>query len=120
MTNHPKLITLIDATPDNILRFESSLSATASDNLYEISITKPTSDEDSWPCLVGASCKPCRGENCDPEAEELAREFHNSSDAMDTYPAEIEYKCPLGMEFQDPRAKGTTYPTQVVNKNFDN
>ena len=77
------------------------------------------SEDESWPCLIGAACKPCQTENCDPEAEDLARELHNSSEDMDTYPAEIEYKCPLGMEFQDPEANDTTHPIQTAECGWD-
>ena len=58
-------------------------------------------------------------ENCDPETEELVRELHNSSEGMDSYPAEIEYKCPLGMAFQHPKANDTTHSTQTAMCGWD-
>ena len=39
---------------------ESFLSTTESENLYTVSIGKPMSEDDSWPCFVGAACKPCQ------------------------------------------------------------
>ena len=56
---------------------------------------------------------------CDLEAKELAQELHNSWETMHTYPAEIEYKCPLGMEFQDPDATNMTHPSQTASCGWD-
>ena len=93
--------TLSPTETDTTLRIEASLSRTGAQNIYDLTVTVASGEQE--PCLVYSSCNFCSALGDDScAAVDFARSATFPTRNVTTrFGAELEYSCSLGQEFHN-------------------